>query len=170
MEACPASICWHHRLSQGKTHHRPLGLMARKYFEMKNSPRRAWVGGNIGYPLIDQVAEIHEDDLVILELSSFQLELMTVSPQVAVVLNITPNHLDRHGTMQAYTAAKARILHFQHQGDVAVLNRDDFGSWDLSSQLKSDLISFGFKIVLRGLNTEHTYRKTPFGCRLTVSS
>ena len=121
-----------------------LGLMARKYFEMKQSPRRAWVGGNIGNPLIGQVAEMHPDDLVILELSSFQLELMTLSPQVAVVLNITLNHLDRHGTMQAYTAAKARILNHQHQGDVAVLNRDDAGSWELSYHLKSDLISFGF--------------------------
>ncbi|HOE35692.1 MAG: UDP-N-acetylmuramoyl-L-alanine--D-glutamate ligase [Chloroflexi bacterium] len=144
MEACPAPIVGITGSAGKTTTTALLGLMARKYFEMKNSPRRAWVGGNIGNPLIDQVAEIHEDDLVILELSSFQLELMTVSPQVAVVLNITPNHLDRHGTMQAYTAAKARILHFQHQGDVAVLNRDDFGSWDLSSQLKSDLISFGF--------------------------
>ena len=51
-----------------------------------------------------------------LELSSFQLELMTRSPQVAAILNITPNHLDRHGTMAAYTAAKARILAFQTSG------------------------------------------------------
>ena len=53
------------------------------------------------------------EDLVILELSSFQFELMTRSPQVAAILNITPNHLDRHGTMQAYTAAKARLLDFK---------------------------------------------------------
>lgn len=144
MEACPAPIVGITGSAGKTTTTALLGLMARLYYEMKNSPRRAWVGGNIGNPLIDQVAEMHEDDLVILELSSFQLELMTVSPQVAVVLNITPNHLDRHGTMQAYTAAKARILHYQHQGDVAVLNRDDAGSWDLSTQLKSDLISFGF--------------------------
>ena len=52
-------------------------------------------------------------DLAILEISSFQLEQMTISPNIAAVLNITPNHLDRHGTMEAYTAAKQRILDFQ---------------------------------------------------------
>ena len=51
-----------------------------------------------------------EQDFVVLELSSFQLELMHTSPAIAAVLNITPNHLDRHGTMQAYTNAKANIL------------------------------------------------------------
>lgn len=144
LEACPAPVVGITGSAGKTTTTALLGLMARKYFEMKQSPRRAWVGGNIGNPLIGQVAEMHADDLVILELSSFQLELMTLSPQVAVVLNITPNHLDRHGTMQAYTAAKARILNHQHQGDVAVLNRDDAGSWELSYHLKSDLISFGF--------------------------
>ena len=67
---------------------------------------RAWVGGNIGSPLIADVDEMQPDDLAVMELSSFQLELMTRSPQVAAILNITPNHLDRHGTMEAYTAAK----------------------------------------------------------------
>ena len=144
LEACPATVVGITGSAGKTTTTALLGLMARKYFEMKQSPRRAWVGGNIGNPLIEQVTEMHAEDLVILELSSFQLELMTVSPQVAVVLNITPNHLDRHGTMQAYAAAKARILTYQHQGDVAILNRDDAGSWELSARLKGDLISFGF--------------------------
>ncbi len=144
MEVCPAIVVGITGSAGKTTTTALLGLMARKFFEMKQSPRRAWVGGNIGNPLIEHVTEMQADDLVILELSSFQLELMTVSPQVAVVLNITPNHLDRHGTMQAYAAAKARILNYQHQGDVAVLNRDDAGSWELATQSKSDLISFGF--------------------------
>ena len=88
--------------------------------------------------------EIGEDDLVVLELSSFQLELMTRSPQIAAVINLTPNHLDRHLTMEAYAAAKANILLYQKQGDVAILNRDDPGSWALQNSVKSDLISFGF--------------------------
>ncbi len=79
-------------------------------------PAHAWIGGNIGLPLIDLLDQIQPADVVVLELSSFQLELMTRSPQVAAVLNITPNHLDRHGTMAAYTAAKARILAFQASG------------------------------------------------------
>jgi len=119
--------------------------MATKSFEMKHNGHRAWVGGNIGNPLIEQVDQIDEDDLVVLELSSFQLELMTLSPQIAAVLNITPNHLDRHGSMSAYMAAKSHIVNYQHAGDVAVLNREDPASWSLANQLKSDLLSFGFQ-------------------------
>jgi UDP-N-acetylmuramoylalanine--D-glutamate ligase len=68
---------------------------------------------------------------------------MDRSPQIAGVLNITPNHLDRHRTMQAYTDAKARVLDYQSSQDVAVLNRDDPGAWDLRQRVKGDLISFG---------------------------
>jgi len=109
------------------------------------APRRAWVGGNIGLPLVEYLDEIQPDDLVILELSSFQLEQVTHSPHIAAVLNITPNHLDRHGTMEAYTAAKARILDFQHTGDIAVLNREDGGSWGLARNLHGSLVSFGLQ-------------------------
>lgn len=108
------------------------------------APRKAWVGGNIGLPLVEYLDEIKPDDLVILELSSFQLELMSISPAIAAVLNITPNHLDRHGTMQAYTAAKAHIVAHQHPGDSAILNREDPGSWSLKSYIKGNLTTFGF--------------------------
>jgi UDP-N-acetylmuramoylalanine--D-glutamate ligase len=86
--------------------------------------RRAWTGGNIGNPLLNDVEEMRKDDLAVLELSSFQLELTTSSPQVAAILNLTPNHLDRHHTMEAYREAKARILEFQHPEDSAVLGWD----------------------------------------------
>jgi UDP-N-acetylmuramoylalanine--D-glutamate ligase len=145
LETCPAQVIGITGSSGKTTTTALVGLMAQKYFEMKQNGRRAWVGGNIGNPLIEQVDQIDEDDLVVLELSSFQLELMTRSPQIAAILNITPNHLDRHGSMQAYIAAKSRILRFQHLGDVAILNRDDPGSWSLAENLKSDLISFGFQ-------------------------
>lgn len=108
-------------------------------------PQQAWIGGNIGLPLVEYLDEIKADDLVILELSSFQLEQMTISPKVAAVLNITPNHLDRHGTMATYTAAKTRILNFQTADDIAILNREDKGSWDLLPEIKGRLISFGIK-------------------------
>lgn len=104
--------------------------------------RKAWVGGNIGNPLIEHVEEIATDDLVVLELSSFQLEQMTISPWVAAITNITPNHLDRHGTMEAYTAAKARILDFQKPTDTAVLNREDAGTWKLAEKVNGKLVSF----------------------------
>lgn len=108
------------------------------------SPRKAWIGGNIGNPLIEFVDEIKPDDLVVLELSSFQLEQMTISPHVAAVLNITPNHLDRHGTMAEYIRAKSHIIASQSANDFAILNREDVESWNLRIQLHGRLISFGF--------------------------
>ena len=92
----------------------------------------AFVGGNIGRPLIGDLARLHSGDVVVMELSSFQLEMMTRGPQVAAVLNITPNHLDRHGSMAAYAEAKSRILRHQGQGGVAVLGRDDPGAMALA--------------------------------------
>ncbi len=113
-------------------------------------PHKTWVGGNIGLPLIEYLDEIDAGDTVILELSSFQLDQLTQSPQVAAILNITPNHLDRHGTMQAYTAAKARILAYQAASDLAVLGRDDPGAWGLASQVRGKLISFGLEQPEKG--------------------
>jgi len=113
--------------------------------------KKAWVGGNIGLPLIEYVDQIQPDDLVVVELSSFQLEQMTVSPAISVVLNITPNHLDRHVTLEAYTAAKARILAFQSATDTAVLNREDAGAWGLKSLVKGRLITFGIEQPAPGL-------------------
>lgn len=108
-------------------------------------PYPVWVGGNIGQPLVEQLNEIQHRHLVVLELSSFQLELTTLSPQVSAVLNITPNHLDRHGTMAAYTAAKARILDFQGPQDTAVLNHQDPGSAELASRVHGRLTWFGLE-------------------------
>ena len=107
--------------------------------------RRVWVGGNIGSPLISVVDEMSPQDLVVMELSSFQLEIMTKSPQIAAVLNITPNHLDRHGSMQAYTAAKARIIQHQTPDDIAVLGRDDRGAWSLAEKVQGRLMTFGLE-------------------------
>lgn len=87
--------------------------------------RPVYVGGNIGRVLIEQVRRIPERAWVVLELSSFQLELLDRSPRVAVVLNVRPNHLDVHGSMEAYAAAKAQIVRHQRPGDVAVLNAAD---------------------------------------------
>lgn len=110
----------------------------------EGSLHRAWIGGNIGRPLVLDVDEMQPEDLAVMELSSFQLEIMTRSPQVAAVLNITPNHLDRHGTMQAYTEAKAHILSHQGPKDIAVLGRDDRGAWSLQDQTLGRVLSFGF--------------------------
>ena len=109
-----------------------------------------WVGGNIGMPLISSVDRMAADDLAVMELSSFQLEIMTLSPQIAAVLNITPNHLDRHASMDEYTAAKKRILDFQAPGDVAVLGRDDPGAWNLAAGVHGRLVSFGLHLPASG--------------------
>jgi UDP-N-acetylmuramoylalanine--D-glutamate ligase len=92
------------------------------------------------------------DDIAILELSSFQLEQMTISPNIAVILNITPNHLDRHGTMEAYTAAKAHILAFQSKDDTAILGHDDKGAWNLRNKVNGKLFTFSMNNLDEGLN------------------
>jgi UDP-N-acetylmuramoylalanine--D-glutamate ligase len=113
---------------------------------------RAHVGGNIGDPLLNHVDGMHQDDLAILEISSFQLEQMTRSTHVAAILNITPNHLDRHGTMEAYAAAKQRLLDFQTRGDLAVLNREDRGAWALRDKVQGRLVTFGFREPSAGMD------------------
>jgi UDP-N-acetylmuramoylalanine--D-glutamate ligase len=113
---------------------------------------RAFVGGNIGDPLINYVDDMQAGDVAILEISSFQLEQMTLSPNIAAVLNITPNHLDRHGTMDAYTSAKARILEFQNEKDTAILGHDDNGAWSLRNKVRGDLLTFSLRDLDEGLN------------------
>jgi UDP-N-acetylmuramoylalanine--D-glutamate ligase len=86
----------------------------------------ALIGGNIGAPLIGMVDEATPDTVTVAELSSFQLEgIEGLRPQVAVLLNITANHLDRHASLEAYLEAKARIFRNQTASDFAVLNADD---------------------------------------------
>jgi UDP-N-acetylmuramoylalanine--D-glutamate ligase len=139
MMRCPAPVIGITG-SAGKTTTTALtGAMCRE------SGRRTWVGGNIGRPLISDLDQMEASDLVVQELSSFQLELwdpafgheQVKSPQVAGVLNITPNHLDRHETMEAYSSAKANILRHQTADDVAVLCADDPGAMQLRSLVRA---------------------------------
>lgn len=109
---------------------------------LKRAGFRTWVGGNIGDVLLDVLDDITPDDRVVMELSSFQLDLMTISPTIAAVLNITPNHLDRHGTMEAYTQAKANIVRYQKAGTFAVLGYDDAGSRGLAALLPGEPVWF----------------------------
>lgn len=90
--------------------------------------RRVHLGGNIGRPLIGALADMQPDDRVVLEMSSFQLwwtRQVERSPQVTLVTNLFPDHLDRHGTMAAYAEAKRAALDYQSAADVAVLPTDD---------------------------------------------
>jgi len=90
--------------------------------------RRAWVGGNLGGSLLSDLDRIRPDDIVVLELSSFQCERLAwvkKSPHIAVVTNLTPNHLDRHHDMADYASAKQELLRYQTPDDYMVLNADD---------------------------------------------
>lgn len=124
-EVCPAPILAITG-SAGKTTTTTLvGEMLKAHVAADGLPARVWVGGNIGNPLIADAERIQPGDQVVMELSSFQLDLMSRSPRIACVTNITPNHLDRHGTMEAYIAAKRNIVAFQSADDWQVLNADD---------------------------------------------
>jgi UDP-N-acetylmuramoylalanine--D-glutamate ligase len=127
--------------SAGKTTTTSLmGEIAKRAAQLN---QKVWVGGNIGNPLISQVEEISKNDIVILELSSFQLELMANSPHIAAITNITPNHLDRHKSLNAYSAAKSQILLNQNAADFAIINRDDPGAFSLKPLVKGHYVSFG---------------------------
>ncbi len=92
---------------------------------LKKQGYTVWVGGNIGKPLLSEVESIKEDDMVVLELSSFQLHTMKASPNVAVVTNLSPNHLDMHKDMDEYIDAKKNIFKHQTDSDRLVLNFDN---------------------------------------------
>lgn len=95
------------------------------YNMLKEEGYKSWIGGNIGTPLFDKIEDISENDRVVMELSSFQLMTMEVSPQVAVVTNISPNHLDIHKDMNEYVDAKKNIFKHQEKEDLVVLNKDN---------------------------------------------
>lgn len=122
----------------GKIAESPITLHAEKSLY-----RKVWVGGNIGAPLLAVVDEVQTNDLAVMELSSFQLELMHRSVDIACVLNVTPNHLDRHATMEDYFAAKKRILDYQTAQGVAILGSDDPGAWSMLNSVKGQAYSFG---------------------------
>jgi len=95
---------------------------------LKDAGIKTWVGGNIGISLLENLEEIEADDVVVLEISSFQLEYLArieMSPHISIVTNIAPNHLDRHKTMENYIGAKKAIIHYQQEDDYAIMNYDD---------------------------------------------
>ncbi len=92
---------------------------------LKAAGYNVYVGGNIGKPLLPDAVGMEEGDIAVLELSSFQLMTMTQSPDIAVVTNVTPNHLDVHKSMSEYIAAKENVFRFQSETDRAVFNYDN---------------------------------------------
>ncbi len=111
---------------------------------LSKSGLKTQVGGNIGTPVTDMIAGSSDDTWNVLEISSFQLETIeTFRPKIGAILNITPDHLDRHGSFAAYAAAKARIFENQTKDDFAVLNADDPTCVEIAAALKSEIYWFG---------------------------
>lgn len=109
---------------------------------LKAAGYRTFVGGNIGRPLIGFLRRIQADDKVVMELSSFQLEMLGASPHIAAVLNVTPNHLDRHPDMGSYIAAKKEIILHQGAGDIAVLGADNPIARAFAQECRGDVAFF----------------------------
>ena len=99
---------------------------------LEASGYKTFLGGNIGTPLFTKIKDMTSDDIVVLELSSFQLMGMTISPDISVITNITPNHLDKHKNMDEYILSKCNI--FKYPGSILVVNADN----DITKNLKSD--------------------------------
>ncbi len=114
---------------------------------LERSAKRVVAGGNIGTSIIDALPTIRPDDVVVLELSSFQLDTLGRSPHIAVITNVLEDHLDWHVTRDAYVAAKRHIVAWQGPRDVAVLNLDDPTTVALHTGVPSEIR--GYSLTLR---------------------
>ena len=112
---------------------------------LKQAKYNVWLGGNIGIPLFTKISEMMPEDIVVLELSSFQLMDMKISPNVAVITNITPNHLDKHTDMDEYIMAKKRIFKSQTKDDLLVLNFDNPITKSFKDEAKGKVVFFSSK-------------------------
>jgi len=117
---------------------------------LRAAGKKVFIGGNLGVPFISAVS--NEWDWIVLEISSFQLEwVQQFRPQVAVLLNLSEDHLDRYPSFAEYCAAKERIFAAQTSSDTAILNRDDARVWEMRKRLNSRVLSFGFAEVDTGV-------------------
>lgn len=113
---------------------------------LRTAGREVFVGGNIGTPVLEYIRSGRKAETVVLELSSFQLEISgSFRPEVALLLNITPDHLDRHGSMAAYAAAKKRIFAGQGAQDTAIVGADDPLVMAGEAPGAGTVLRFGFK-------------------------
>ena len=112
---------------------------------LKKAGYNCYVGGNIGTPLFTKLHEIMPDDKVVLELSSFQLMGMEVSPNISVITNITPNHLNVHKDYEEYIEAKKNIFKYQDRDGIVILNYDNEITRNCSAEVKGKVIFFSSK-------------------------
>ncbi len=129
---------------------------------------KCWLGGNIGAPLLDKIDEIKQEDMVVLELSSFQLHTMRNRLHTAVVTNISPNHLDVHKSMDEYVDAKKNIFRYQDPNDLLVINYDNTITksfyeeangqtvfFSRATELEAGITLSGSSIVYRNAGKDH---------------
>lgn len=112
---------------------------------LKAKEHHVFLGGNIGTPLFTQISEMTPEDMIVLELSSFQLMDMKISPHIAVITNITPNHLDKHSDMEEYINAKKNIFKYQDEGGLLVLNYDNEITREFEKEAKGRVVFFSSK-------------------------
>ncbi len=109
---------------------------------LKKQGYKVWLGGNIGNPLIGEIENINENDIAVLELSSFQLHTMKASANVSVVTNLSPNHLDMHKSMDEYIDAKKNIYRYQSNDDKLIVNFDNEITFNMASQANGSVTMF----------------------------
>lgn len=115
------------------------------YEIVKTAGYNAYLGGNIGYPLFTKLGEMQEDDIIVLELSSFQLMNMTVSPDISVITNVSPNHLNIHKDYEEYIEAKKNIFKSQKEDGILVLNYDNEITRECKKEANGKVIYFSSK-------------------------
>lgn len=114
---------------------------------LEKAGKKVYKGGNIGKALLPLIEEIDEDDVAVVELSSFQLISMRKSPDIAVITNIAPNHLDVHGTMEEYIDSKKNLIAHQNAFTKTVLNLDNEPTNNLEDMVRGKLVKFSRKAV-----------------------
>ena len=139
MELCPGTIIGVTG-SDGKTTTTSL-----IYEILKQNGYNCYLGGNIGYPLFTKLDEMMPEDIIVLELSSFQLMNMKISPKISVITNISPNHLNIHSSYEEYIEAKKNIFRFQNKDGIVVLNYDNEITRECSKEAKGKVIFFSSK-------------------------
>ena len=115
------------------------------YKILKQSGYNCYLGGNIGTPLFTKLEEMTPDDIVVLELSSFQLMGMEISPEIAVITNITPNHLNVHSSYEEYIDSKKNIFKYQDEKGILILNYDNPVTKNLDKEANGKVIFFSSK-------------------------
>ncbi len=112
---------------------------------LEKSGKKAYLGGNIGTPLFTKLSEMEPNDIVVLELSSFQLMGMEISPDIAVITNITPNHLNIHKDYQEYIDSKKNIFKYQNENGILILNYDNEITRNCAKEANGKVIFFSSK-------------------------